>query len=76
VIISCFPRILDNPDICEMIISIWSEDVWKSLNDKQKTNIEYLMVKTKEFIQKLYPVIYAEEFKFKESDYTMSAAGD
>lgn len=39
-------------------------------------NIEFIMLKTKEFIQKLYPVIYADEFKFKESDYTMSAAGD
>lgn len=39
-------------------------------------NVEYLMMKTKEYIQKLYPVLYAEEFKFKQSDYTRSAAGD
>ena len=76
VVISCFPRILDNPDICEQIIAIWSEDVWAQLNARQKLNVEFIMLKTKEYIQKLYPVIYSEEFKFKESDYTMSAAGD
>ena len=59
-----------------MIIQIWSEDVWSQLNAKQKTNIEMIMIKTKDFIQRIYPVIYAEEFKFKESDYTFSAAGD
>ena len=35
-----------------------------------------IMLKSKEFVQRLYPVIYAEEFKFRESDYTFSAAGD
>ena len=34
------------------------------------------MLKTKDFIQKLYPVLYADEFKFKESQTTYSAVGD
>lgn len=50
--------------------------MWAQLNARQKLNVEFIMLKTKEYIQKLYPVIYSEEFKFKESDYTMSAAGD
>jgi len=65
VIISTFPRLLDNPDICEQIILIWSEDVWAKLDARQKLNVEFIMAKTKEFIQKLYPVVYSEEFKFK-----------
>jgi hypothetical protein len=76
VIISCFPRILDNPDMCETIIQVWSEDVWSKLNARDKTNVDMLIQKTKEFIQRLYPVIYSEEFKFRESDSTFSAAGD
>lgn len=31
-IISTFPMIIDNPDICEAVISTWSEEVWKNLN--------------------------------------------
>ena len=55
---------------------MWSEDVWAGLNNKQKMNVELIVIKTREFVQKLYPVIYAEEFKFKTSNTTMSAAGD
>lgn len=50
VIISCFPKILDNPDISEQIIHIWQENVSAGLNDRQKQNIELIMLKTKEFI--------------------------
>ena len=39
-------------------------------------NIEYIILKTKEVIRKLYPVLYAEEFQFKESSSTSSAVGD
>ena len=34
------------------------------------------MLKTKDFIRKLYPVVYAEEFQYRQSAPTASAAGD
>ena len=34
IIISCFPKIVDSPDICELLIQIWQEDVWASINAK------------------------------------------
>jgi hypothetical protein len=39
-------------------------------------NVEHIVMKTKDFLRKLYPVVYADEFKFKESAHTASAAGD
>jgi hypothetical protein len=34
IVISSFPKLIDNPDICEVIIKVWAEDVWSSLNAK------------------------------------------
>jgi hypothetical protein len=76
VIISTFPKIINNPDICESLIKIWSEDFWSTVKGKQKLNIEFVMAKTKEYIQRLYPVLYSDEFQYHESNPVQSAAGD
>jgi len=76
VIISHFPRILDNPDMAEEVIKIWAEDFWNKLGSKEKMNIQYLVMKMSEFVTKLYPVFYANEFQYKESRRTHTAAGE
>jgi hypothetical protein len=76
IIISTFPKIIDSPDICETLIKVWSEDFWGPLNEKQKSNVDVVMQKSTEFIKKLYPVIYSEAFKYKESNPVESASGD
>lgn len=76
VIISMFPKILDSPDICETLIKVWADDVWVHVKGKAKLNVEFVMLKTKDFIQRLYPVIYSTEFKYKESNPSESASGD
>lgn len=50
VIISSFPKILDCPDIIDLLIPIWHEDVWATISAKQKLNVEFIMMKSKEFI--------------------------
>lgn len=75
-IIKTFAKILDSPDISEQLVQIWSEDVWEVLSAREKLNVELVILKTKEFIRKLYPVIYSEEFQYKDSAPTASAAGD
>ena len=75
-IVTTFAKVLDCPDICEVVSQIWSEDVWAPMNSKQRQNIENLILKTKEFLRRLYPVLYAERFNFKESNTTASASGD
>lgn len=76
VVISTFPKIFDNPDMCEKIVQIWAEDVWASITGKNKLNVQFIMMKAKDFIQKLYPVIYSDGFQFMESQPTHSACGD
>lgn len=71
-----FPKILDCPDIVELLAQIWNEDFVDQMSRGENMNIELIIVTTKQFIRKLYPVIYADEFQFKDSQCTMSAAGD
>jgi hypothetical protein len=42
----------------------------------ENLNVELITITAKQFIRKLYPVIYAEEFAYRESACTASAAGD
>lgn len=76
IILSSFPKVFDCIDIIELLIVIWQEDALAAANSKQKLNVEFIMLKAKEFILKLYPILYAEEFKYKESNPTHSASGD
>lgn len=39
-------------------------------------NVENVIIKTKEFLRRLYPVLYADEFQFKPSTSYQSAIGD
>lgn len=69
-LITTFAKALDNPDICELLTNIWAEDVWNQLTAKQKMNVEHIVLKTCEYLRKLYPVIYSEGFQMKESTTT------
>jgi len=62
VTLSCFPKLVDNIDILEVLISVWSEDIVATLNPGQKKNFDILITKMKEVIHKIYPVIFADEF--------------
>lgn len=75
VVISCFPKIYDNPDIVEELSQIWVEDVQAKVASDQ-LNIDFIKSKTKDFISRLYPVLYSEAFKaIEHSGTTKSAAG-
>ena len=63
VIISAMPKLIDCPDIAEYLIHLWSVDVFDKLNnEKKRKNMKYLTDKAKEFILKLYPVVYSDKF--------------
>jgi hypothetical protein len=75
-VVTTFGKVLDCPDLAELVVPIWMEDVWSTMSAKQKVNVEHVMMKTKEFLRKLYPVMYSQEFQFRESAPTASATGD
>ena len=74
--ITTFKRVFDSPDIQETLAPIWAEDVLGQLTSRQRMNVEHIVFKTKEALRKLYPVTYAEGFKYSEAAATASAAGD
>ena len=62
VVLSCFPKLVDNIDILEVLVQVWAEDVLGSMSAANKKSIEMPMSKAKEIIHKIYPVLYADEF--------------
>ncbi len=62
VVISCFPKLIDNIDILEVLCQVWAEDVLASLSANQKKSFTHLIAKVKEIIHKIYPVLFADEF--------------
>ena len=73
VALSCFPKIIDNIDILEQLVIVWSEDVMKPMSDAQKRSIQTPIQKTKDMIHKIYPVLFADEFKLYDSNHMDSA---
>jgi Ca2+-binding EF-hand superfamily protein len=55
-----FPKILDNPDACEHLITFWNDVVVKKIKDKY--DLRVLMESAETVISKLYPVIYSTTF--------------
>ena len=75
-VIASLPKIYDCPDIVEELTQIWTEDI-QPLIDKRKMEISYIVTKTQECIARLYPILYADEFKgIEHSAATRSAAAD
>jgi hypothetical protein len=61
-LVPTFAKAMDSPDICELLVTVWSDDVLAQLTAKQKMNVEHVMMKTCEYLRKIYPVIYADAF--------------
>ena len=76
VAMSCFPKIIDNIDILEQLVIVWQEDVIKPLSDAQKKSIQTPIQKTKEIIHRIYPVLFADEFKLYDSNHMDSVCFD
>ena len=62
VILSQINKIYDNPDIVKFMTEIWVEDAQPKI-DKNKFDIEYIMTFSKDFISRLYSVLYTKEFR-------------
>jgi hypothetical protein len=62
--------LIDNPDICEAVINTWSDEVWTKINAAQKVDIRVIIQKAEDFIKRLYPLLYADEFKFNTHNST------
>jgi len=76
VVMSTFPKIMDCPDVLEILAMCWTEDFIEKRSAVEKRSIELAVTKIKDYIQRLYPVFYAEDFGYQLSNITESACGD
>ena len=76
VAISCFPAIIDNPDIIETLVACWTEDVVNTMDATAKKKVEPSLRKAEEYIQKLYPVLFSDDFETLTANVTGSACND
>ena len=76
VVLSCFPKLVDNIDILEVLVQVWAEDVLAGMSAANKKSIQAPMAKAKEIIHKIYPVLFADEFQLNESNYMESSCFD
>lgn len=68
-----FPKLLDNPDICEHLLTYWNDSVVKKLRDKDKFDINKLIELVETTISKLYPVVYSTSFNLSEHNVELAA---
>ena len=64
VVMSTFPKIMDCPDVMEILSMCWTEDFVEKRNNTEKRSIELSVTKAKDYIQRLYPVFYADDFGY------------
>lgn len=63
IIISTFPKLLDNPDICECMALCWKEDVTSKFSSSNSRNINVITDQMKDFVSRLYPIMYTTDIR-------------
>lgn len=71
-VISSFPKIIDCVDILDQICTLWNEDVHRL----PKKSIGLIMDAAREFIGKIYPVLFTDGFKLTPMNQIESSLGD
>lgn len=77
-VISCFPMVMDCPDIVENLAVIWREDVEPEMRKANAlTDVTWIIRRMKDYICRLYSILYSEHFKANRiQGSTYSACGD
>ena len=71
VIMANFPKILDSPDIVEEFVKIWQEETMTVLiKNKKDCDVDEIIEKMKKAVNKLYPILYSDDFKGIEQNTT------
>ena len=73
--ISCFPKIIDCPDILESFVICWNEDIVNLWNMAEKKKFALCSQRAEDYIQKIYPILFSNEFDLTSNE-TTSACGE
>lgn len=66
VVLSCFPKIIDNIDILEILVTVWNEDIVSKMKAAERMTIDIPIKAACDIIKKIYPVLFADEFGMSE----------
>lgn len=68
VLLSCFSKIMDEPDVQEAMTKVWKEDVVDKCSAKEPTaQLDHFKKNAEEFAKKLWPVFYADQIVVKST---------
>jgi hypothetical protein len=70
VVITSFPRIYDNPDIVEELVTYWVNRAVPEITKANELGIDLIIKKMEDFVKKIYPVLFSEEFMMTEHTNT------
>lgn len=63
-VISCFPMVMDCPDIVENLAVIWRDDVEPEMRKGGRDmDVHWLIGRMKDYVCRLYSILYSEHFK-------------
>lgn len=74
-VISTFPFIVDNPDVCEKFLVEWHNNVSKKIPKSSKKNVNYLIDKVEIYISRMYLIKYSDKFGLVHGKEYESVAG-
>lgn len=77
-VISCFPMVMDCPEIVENLSMIWREDVDQVMRKANaEMDVNWIIKRMKDYICRLYSILYSEHFKANRiQGSTYSACAD
>lgn len=76
IMMSCFNKILDCPDILEVVVQVWKEDYFDKYTITQKKSIKEAKMRAEEFAIRIYPILFSDSFQYFASRRTETAAGN
>ena len=75
-IMNSFCKIADCPDAFRIMTELWNEIVIEGATSAERKSEEYLTNNFKTFVNRIYSVIFADQFKYDELDPTKVPVGD
>jgi hypothetical protein len=67
---------MDSVDVVEELARIYNEDYWDKRDAAQKKHIVDIARQSKEMIERLYPLFYADKFEYSATEFSDSKSGN
>jgi hypothetical protein len=75
-IMSTFPKMLDCPDLLEVVAQVWHEDHFAAMPQNSRKSVTVAIQKTEEIVSRIYPLLFSDAFAYSAANATESLCGD